>query len=124
MAVTEPGLYYVTVSTGAGCVSSDSIEVKVSLACNDVWFPSAISADGNTKNNLFGPSGNVSAIKKYSLRIYNRYGELVFETADPYARWDGTFKKGRHTVNNFVWLAAYEFNGLMRHKKGNLVVIK
>ena len=43
-------------------------------------------------NDKFGVGGEFVTIEKYHMIIYNRLGEVLFETSDPYIMWDGTFK--------------------------------
>ncbi len=54
------------------------------------YFPNAFSPNGNGRNDVF--MGYGAGIKKYSMRIYDRWGELVFSTEDIDTGWDGTFK--------------------------------
>jgi gliding motility-associated-like protein len=57
---------------------------------NDIWHP------------VFSNPMNV---KNYLLQVYNRWGELVFETKDIYSGWDGTIDNGKINVQDgtYVW---------------------
>lgn len=121
--VNNPGIYKVIVSTGAGCSDSASINITILEDCFDLMFPNAFAPGG--VNKTFGALGNLSPVSKYMLRIYNRYGQEIFATADPAKRWDGTFQgKG---VNNgaYVYVATYVYkNKINRVKKGTVMVIR
>ena len=54
------------------------------------YFPNAFTPNANGRNDLF--MGYGAGIKKYSMMIFDRWGEKVFETTDLYTGWDGTFK--------------------------------
>jgi gliding motility-associated-like protein len=84
--------YYVVITDGA-CTKSDTVTVTVAeLICGqpDVYVPNAFTPDANGNNDFVRVRGN--NIKELVFRIYNRWGELVFETKDQSQGWDGTFK--------------------------------
>ncbi|MBL0358152.1 MAG: gliding motility-associated C-terminal domain-containing protein [Chitinophagaceae bacterium] len=120
------GTYSVTVSNTNGCEGTASINVQYLPDCGDIFFPTAISpGDANNINDKFGAMGNLLGVSNYSLSIYNRYGELVFSTTDPYKKWDGIYKNKAFGNVNFVWYSSYLLNSQKhRVQKGNLVVIR
>lgn len=128
----NPGNYNIVVRfTGSSCVSAATnltvLPVDVSLCQLDIYFPSAFTPNGDGNNDEFGPGplSNLSGISDYTLHIYNRYGQLVFFTHDPYKKWDGKFK-GRLSGNmNFVWQASYtRSNGAKEFQKGSVSIVK
>ena len=117
--------------TGSGC-SSTPVPLIVSafninLCRNEIYFPSAFTPNSDGINDEFGPGplSNLSGISEYSLHIYNRYGQLVFKSNDPYLKWDGKFK-GRLLGNNtYVWQANYKkANGIKDFQKGSVFILK
>jgi gliding motility-associated-like protein len=50
-----------------------------------------------------------------TMRIYNRWGQTVFETSDLVGRWDGTFKG--EAQPDGVYTYTIEFTGIERHKE-------
>ena len=54
------------------------------------YFPNAFTPNANGNNDLF--MGYGAGIKKYNMKIYDRWGELLFETNDLNTGWDGTYK--------------------------------
>ena len=58
-------------------------------AC-DIFIPNAFSPNDDGLNDIFKPSGNVTL---QSMQIYNRWGELVYESSDGAFGWDGTYQK-------------------------------
>ena len=121
--VVQSGNYAVEVTDTNGCKASAA--VKVVFECQDVLFPNAFTPDGNGKNDLFGPLGTLSAVKDYSLRIYSRWGQLVFFTINPWQKWDVKVNGKDPGNSTFVWIAAYKFNSQPRtEKKGTVVIIR
>ncbi len=60
-----------------------------------VFFPNAFSPNGDQVNDGFGPVFyNIiyANMKDYTIAIYNRWGQMVFESNDPQARWNGKTK--------------------------------
>lgn len=87
----NPGQYEVclTVSNIEGC-ESDTCKT-ISIKDNFIFYaPNAFTPDGDEKNDLFGPI--VHGVDEYSYRMYifNRWGELVYESYNENVKWDGT----------------------------------
>jgi gliding motility-associated-like protein len=121
-----PGRYTVEVGNKEGCKITGSIIVSPEQGCSDIYFPSAFSPDG--LNRFFGPlspGGNLSVITKYSLNIYNRYGQIVFSATNPSQKWDGTFNGKKMGNNSFVWYASYVYRGRINKKqKGTVIIVR
>ncbi|MDX9751944.1 MAG: T9SS type B sorting domain-containing protein, partial [Flavobacteriales bacterium] len=54
------------------------------------FLPNAFTPNGDGINDVFMPVANVVDLELYVLRIYDRWGRLLFETTDPWEGWDGT----------------------------------
>lgn len=122
-SVTNSGLYKVIVSTGIGCADSASINVTIVDDCFDIVFPNAFAPNG--VNRTFGALGNLLPVSKYNLRIYNRYGQEIFATANPSQRWDGTYKGQPVNIGTYTYVATYVYkNKADRVKKGTVTVIR
>ena len=121
--ITNSGLYKVIVSTGIGCTDSASVNIIVLDDCFDIVFPNAFAPTGINKT--FGALGNLLPVSKYALRIFNRYGQEIFATADPSQRWDGTFKGKPVDIGTYVYVATYIYkNKTDKVKKGTVTVIR
>ncbi|MEM6523334.1 MAG: gliding motility-associated C-terminal domain-containing protein [Bacteroidota bacterium] len=55
---------------------------------NNIYFPNAFTPNGDGNNDTFSVNGRF--IVSYDLRIFNRWGEEVFNTTNPEIAWDGT----------------------------------
>jgi len=123
--VSTSGTYQVIVSTGTGCETSSSILINVLDNCDDVHFPTGFSPNGDGLNDKFGPLGNLFLLKNYTLKIFNRYGEIVFTSNNPYEKWDGSFRGKQNGTLNYVWVAAYIYNNrATKTQKGNLTIVQ
>jgi gliding motility-associated-like protein len=122
-AVTQTGEYSVTVGDNTGCRVPDTI--KIIVDCSDLYFPSAFTPNGGGRNDLFGSLGNIAAAGNNTLSIYNRWGQMVFYSNDPFQKWDGRLRGKLSDTGLFVWYAGYVLPGsgkLMR--KGTILLIK
>ncbi len=120
------GNYTATVTDNNGCFASASIQINEPPAgsCGDVYFPNAFTPNGDALNPGFGVFGNISAISSYQLHIYNRYGELVFNTRDPNKKWDG-LHKGQLLSGSYVWVASFIYKAtIKREERGSVVIIR
>jgi gliding motility-associated-like protein len=66
---------------------SNSVEL---IRSTTVYFPNAFTPDNDGANDQFGAVG--INVEEYQLKIFNRWGELLFESQDISSKWDGTFK--------------------------------
>jgi gliding motility-associated-like protein len=84
----DTGTYNVmlTIENQFGC--TDNIEVTVVIAPYfTLYVPTAFTPDDNGLNDVFLPQGKY--LRDYQLRIFNRWGEQVFESFDPTQGWNG-----------------------------------
>lgn len=119
------GIYTVTVSGTDICPAKANGEVITDFSCMGIFFPSGFTPNSDGKNDGFGPLGGLSSLRNYRLRIYNRWGQEVFSTIDPFKKWDGKVKDQPTDGNVFVWLAEFEIAGKPKEtRKGVLALIR
>lgn len=91
---TSTTVYCVTVAdTSAGCADTACVTINVEIPCGEFFLPNAFSPNGDGKNEIFKPRN--LCIKEITFKIYNRWGNLVFETTDVTQGWDGSTPKGK-----------------------------
>jgi gliding motility-associated-like protein len=120
------GNYTATVTDNNGCSATTPVQISepASGSCGDVYFPNAFTPNGDAKNDDFGPLGNLAAISNYLLHIYNRYGELVFYTRNPFVRWNGLYKS-KQLSGNYVWVASFIYKGIIkREERGSVMIVR
>ncbi len=89
---TEPTIYTIIATDKNGCSGTASVVVEPMLPKYvDVFLPNIFSPNGDGVNDEFEPFFSDGAAF-LELKIYDRWGELVFETKNPVERWDGKFR--------------------------------
>ena len=96
--------YQVQITKANGCETTDTITVFAVTAYLDNAFlvPNAFTPDGDGKNDCFGIR-HWGAVSNLHFSIFNRWGQMVFQTTDPKKCWDGTFKGALLPTASFVY---------------------
>ena len=91
LPLTETSEYTITVTDSEGCVASQTFVINITIPCNpaDVPIPNAFTPDGDGVNDTFGAVVLEGIEEVTNMRIYNRWGNVVFET-ETGEEWDGT----------------------------------
>ena len=106
--VNTTGLYSVQLSSN-GCEYRDSVFVTA-LDCTicNVYIPNAFSPNGDGINDYFETYSNCN-FQNYNLKIFDRWGEFVFEGKTESSRWDGTFKGKEMQTGLYVYLLEFTY---------------
>jgi gliding motility-associated-like protein len=116
----------VMISSLNGCERRDSVTIQVD--CIYIYAPTAITPDGDGVNDVFRVYAN--GLTSYVLRIFNRYGQLVWESKDPDDVWTGGISQEYYVPNGvYTWqIDAIDINqqaALDRSlSKGTILVIR
>jgi gliding motility-associated-like protein len=100
--------YKLTVSNSGGCSASDAITITVLCGANNLFMPNTFSPNGDGSNDIYYPRGKgIQTVR--SLRIFNRWGEMVyrrenFNANDPSAAWDGRYLGKALPPDVFVYM--------------------
>ena len=90
------------VSDEDGC--KDSIEIALRIETNILFYaPNTFTPDNNEFNQTWNVSISGVDIYDYSLKIYNRWGKLVFESQNTEIGWDGTYAGDYLETGTYVW---------------------
>jgi hypothetical protein len=115
--------YYLEVRNTFGCKRKDTVAVRTfcgAIEAPNVFDPLAISP----QNRTFGIE-NYQLSKLDYFRVFNRYGEMVFETTDPRQRWDGYYKNIPQPLGTYIWAAKGQCtNGRNVDKTGNVLLVR
>jgi len=126
--VTQSGVYTLTLSNEA-CIREQSSTVIFTECTEDCILigPNAFTPDGDGVNDTFSADSDC-IFDDYLFRVYNRWGEKLFETNDPEGSWDGTYHDKDLNNGVFVWTArGWTTDGFSRVKKsakGNVTLIR
>ena len=91
----------------------DTIKIKEMPVDYCVWLPSAFTPNDDGLNDQFGP-GNTYChpdFSDFSFNIYNRWGQLVFQTVDPGLKWDGKLNGVPQEMGVYFYTLRYEYAG-------------
>jgi len=116
-------LYYVHVTDSMGCTTIDSATVLYHFGETILSLPNAFTP-GAAINNVFRviSFGNLSL---HYFRIFNRWGNKVFETSDIHQGWDGKYHGTMQETGVFAYeLEAVDGSGMLIKKQGNLTLIR
>ncbi len=108
-----------------GCL--DTAELMITILPFDVYTPNAFRPDSDIpENRTFMPLGTGADMNRFTLQIYDRWGQLVFESQDPENPWDGTTKNGLNApMGNYVWIAHFfDIQGYEHNQKGQVLLVR
>jgi gliding motility-associated-like protein len=120
--------YSVKVTTAFNCVAQTNINVFAFCKSAQVFIPNAFTPDGDGLNDVLMIRG--SGIRVNVFRIFNRWGEIVFEKMnfspnDPNSGWDGKLRGVSVVPDVYVYTAEVVCdNNLQYTYKGNITLIK
>lgn len=116
--------YYVEVTTADGCKAVDSINVWLFNVTEDIYVPTAFTPNGDGRNDVLRPI-LMGIMRLNSFKVFNRFGEMVFETSENGVGWDGVYKGKAQDPATFVWMVeGLTYKGVLRKKKGYAVLIR
>ena len=123
IVVVEPGYYAVTVNVN-NCYASDTVWVQ-----NDCYMniPNVFSPNGDGLNDYFYPRQYLTkGLTAFSMNIYNRWGELVFQTTSIDGRgWDGKLNSTDQPEGVYVYVIDATFrDGQKEHHQGNVTLLR
>ncbi|MFD1553690.1 gliding motility-associated C-terminal domain-containing protein [Putridiphycobacter roseus] len=114
--------YIVLASDDNGCTNTDTIMVYVNFQ-PAIGVATAFSPNGDGLNDLLVVEG--LALEKVIFKVFNRYGQLVFESVEQRNGWDGNFKGKPENPGVFIWTLEYEFNtGKTGKLSGNTTLVR
>ncbi len=92
-----------------------------------LFMPNAFTPDNNGNNDSFRGKGYTEAISDYTMTIWNRWGQLVFETDDPQDGWNGQFNNtGKTSAQGvYVYMVSYrDPRGERKLLNGQVVLLR
>lgn len=111
------------------CVAFDTVILSIKDCEDPLKVPAAFTPNGDGNNDHF--TVFATNMKEYEIRIFNRWGELVYssnmldELNNLDKGWDGTYKGKIQEVGTYVYyVKGVDSDNITREKKGNLTLIK
>ncbi len=125
--INKQGVYWVTVVDNYNCIASDTINILYE-DCDTpgIYIPNCFTPNGDGLNDIFKieTTYNFSDFKLY---IYNRWGELIFESYDKDSGWDGTYRLKPVPNGIYVYLMVGTIkntNDFILKKSGSVTLIR
>lgn len=125
----DDGFYYVQISDADGCTALDSMFVRIERNYS-VFVPNAFTPNMDGVNDIFRVFGNKTVRQVRSLRVFDRWGELVYSQGNypiyfDNVGWDGTFKGREMPQDVYAYLLEVEFlDGKTQWYKGDVTLIR
>jgi len=115
--------YVVTGTDANGCSGSDTVTIFVTQSCGNIYTPDIFSPNGDLNNDYLCVYGNCIAEMRYE--VFNRWGQLVFETETLEECWDGTFKNKPEISGVYAYkLYVMLFDGTVIEDSGNVTLVR
>lgn len=103
-----------------GCIDTVRKDISVVLLPD---VPTAFTPNGDGQNDLFFVRGG--PFKSINVRVYNNWGQLIFETNDQLEGWNGTFNGTEQPIGVFVWVVEVEMLNEKKIKKtGDVTLLR
>lgn len=102
---TTPYVVRYTVTDSFGCENTVQKTIKVYSSCY-LAIPNAFTPNGDGKNDYLYPLNAIKA-EKLNFKVYDRWGQLIFQTNNWKHGWDGTYKGSPQPSGVYVWFLTY-----------------
>lgn len=107
-----------------GCYAEDVIMVKRFANGSDFYIPSAFTPNGDGLNDVFKiKSAGISRLE--FMRIFNRYGQLIFHSTNAGIGWNGIYNGVQQPAGTYIFcVRGIDFTGNIIERKGTLVLLR
>lgn len=126
LSLTEAQDIRVSGRSKEGCMDSVLIPVRLRAYTKEAAIPNAFSPNGDGRNDVFIPKLKLErAYSTFIFRVYNRYGQMVYNTANMNSGWDGTYQ-GRPVEKGVYYyqIAILFLDGTTKNFSGELTLIR
>jgi gliding motility-associated-like protein len=111
---TQEGSYWVEVTNESGCSNVANITL---VPCDiELLIPNAFTPNGDGLNDEFGPLVPQTILENYTMLIYNKWGQLLFETNEISDYWNGTFNGKLVQQDVYTYIITYELPSYFRDR--------
>ena len=122
----KPGIYKVilVVTNANGCDDTVSNEDTIVAHEEPLMMADAFTPNGDGKNDYIIPNIKCNNLSNYVFRVYNRWGQLLFQTYDPSQGWDGKYNGQPEPVDVYDYYIEFNCGDCAVFKKGNITLLK
>jgi gliding motility-associated-like protein len=125
LTVRESGIYIVNITQGA-CKASDTVAISFVRCLDCITIPNAFTPNNDGRNDYFSPVFSCP-VQFYELKIYNRYGQEVFQTRNIADAWNGAFLSQPLDIGTYFFLIRARFdipNAATEIFKGDISLVR
>ncbi|NNC95508.1 MAG: T9SS type B sorting domain-containing protein [Chitinophagales bacterium] len=116
--------YSLRVTNEYGCVDFDSLILTVNSK-DLLLVPTGFTPDGDGMNDYFGILQHLNVEKLLEFKVFNRWGEVVFEGFDMDDEWNGRYKGKDQEMGTYIFLVRYRnFDGDILVERGNVTLLR
>ena len=123
VAPEQTTTYTVIVTDHNGCPTERLVTVYVYPVCDKLHMPNAFSPNDDGKNDRFQPI-DFGHNEMEVFRVYNRWGQMLFETIEAGIGWDGTFNGTPQPLGSYVYQVTLQCNGNTVNLNGNFLLLR
>lgn len=106
----SPGIYTVFVRDDFGCTSQQDFEILIQFIDFEPGIPNAFRPASLPPNNIFKPVFGPIIPIHYQMVIFNRWGDVVFETEDYTVGWDGIYNGNEASQGSYVYKIVFSYS--------------
>ncbi|MCB9252495.1 MAG: gliding motility-associated C-terminal domain-containing protein [Flavobacteriales bacterium] len=115
---------YLNVLNQYGCFDSSSEFLFVFPPLENLYIENAFTPNGDLLNDVFRPI-KFDGTHSYSLQVFNRWGELVFQSQDPLHGWDGTYNGQPVQDDAYIYKLNFVYeDGIRYNLKGTVTIVR
>jgi gliding motility-associated-like protein len=122
ISITKSGNYWVQAKNQCG-EAFDTLKVSFKDCDCHFHMSNAFSPNNDQLNEHFGPIVDCK-FENYSFKIFNRWGELLFETTNPDIAWDGSYKEKQVPIGVYIFTAHFKYNNQIQTRQGSFTIIR
>lgn len=122
-----PGNYTITHIVSDSNACSDTASAQLTVTSNQHYLvPSAFSPNGDGVNDVFRVVGDYEQMIFFDLSVYNRWGQMQFQTNNPSKGWDGSIGGIPAELGTYYWYLDIQFKGQIESTKlkGDVTLIR
>lgn len=113
---------YVEVEDVYGCQNKDSLDIKTKSCC-EMTFPSAFSPNGDGRNDRFRPV-TIGRREVGTFQVFNRYGQLVYESKQAQIGWDGTMNGKPADIGAYFYQIKFMCDKENVNQSGEVILVR
>jgi gliding motility-associated-like protein len=115
--------YLIKISTPDGCVVTDTLLVRI-FDGRGIYLPKGFTPNGDGNNDKLTPR-LVGISRLIFFKVYDRWGQLMYQTSIAGEGWDGTFKGVKQPIETYTWVAeGIDIDGNTIRETGNSMLLR